>query len=439
MRLLFLRKCVSVCIPALLNVLPAVLVPLITPTTSAAADQILEVYNPAGVRQDGIYVDKLLKQVMKATGKTRPPLAAVFPEGRAEKVTIKKDASEEINELFYKRGWADGLPIVPPTAERVKEMLTGTDLPPDRVIAAVPPKGGQATVEKIAVNAVMAGCRPEYMPVLIAAVQAVAEPGFNLSEVATSTSHDAPLIIVNGPIAKQLEISGGSNALGRGWRANATIGRALELIINNVGGSWPGINDMSPLGSTMEFANCIAENQEASPWKPLHVEFGHSEGSNAVTVIASESFQTVVGLGLTSKQFLDLLGDRLVGLNTGYMPALLIILNVDSADILKGDGFTKEAVKKHIAERARLPFSEYKKRYLSVQDRGARVPEAVRETTDPNAMTGSPIIDQFLILVAGGPPGEKTVIVPIWPGSKPISKEIKVPGNWEEVLKKARR
>ena len=405
---------------------------------SAAADQILEVYNPAGVRQDGTYVDKLLKQVMKATAKIRPPLAAVFPEVRVEKVTIKKDALEEINELFYKRGWADGLPIVPPTAERVKEMLTGTDLPPDRVMVTVPPKGGQATVEKIGVNAVMAGCRPEYMPVLIAAVQAVAEPGFNLSEVATSTSHDTPLIIVNGPIAKQLEISGGSNALGRGWRANATIGRALELIINNVGGSWPGVNDMSPLGSPMEFANCIAENQEASPWRPLHVEFGYSEGSNAVTVIASESFQTVVGLGLTSKQFLDLLGDRLIGLNIGYMPALLIILNVDSADILKGDGFTKEAVKKHIAERARIPFSEYKKRYLNVQDTGARVPEEVRKTTDPNAMIGSPIVDQFMILVAGGPPGEKSVIVPIWPGSKPISKEIKVPGNWEEVLKKAR-
>jgi len=110
---------------------------------------------------------------------------------------------------------------------------------------------------------------------------------------------------------------------------------------------------------------------------------------------------------------------------------------VDSADILKGDGFTKEAVKKYVMERARLPFSEYKKRYLSVQDRGARVPEAVRNTTDPNAMIGSPIIDQLLILVAGGPPGEKSVIVPIWPGSQPISKEIKVPKNWEEVLKKA--
>jgi len=432
-----LRKYMFIGIPALLAVLSALPAPLMT--ASAGAEQALEVYNPAGVRQDGTYVDKLLKQVMKATGKTRPELAAVFPEGRVEKVTIKKDASEEINALFYRRGWGDGLPIIPPTADRVREMLTGTDLPPDRVIATMPPKGGQATVEKIAVNATMAGCRPEYMPLLIAAVQAVAEPRFNLSELATSTSHDAPLIIVNGPIARQLEISGGSNALGRGWRANATIGRAVELIINNVGGSWPGVNDMSPLGSTMEFANCIAENQEASPWSPLHVEFGHGEGSNAVTVVASESFQTVIGLGLTPNQFLDLLGDRLVGLNTGYLPALLIILNVDSANILKGGGFSKEAVKKHIAERARIPFSEYKKRYLSVEDRGVMVPEAVRKIMDPNTMVGSPIIDQFLILVAGGPPGEKSVIVPIWPGSKPVSKEIKVPGNWEEMLKRAKR
>jgi len=403
-----------------------------------APEQVLEVYNPAGVREDGIFVDKLLKQVMTAVGKTRPPLAGDFPEVRVEKIRITRDAFDEVNELFYKRGWADGLPIVPPTEERVKEMFKGTDLSPDKVVTVVGPKGGQATVEKIAVNAVMAGCRPEYMPVLCAAVQAIAEPGFNLSEVATSTSQDGPLLIINGPIAKQLDINSGSNALGRGWRANASIGRALQMIINNIGGSWPGVNDMSTLGSPGEFANCLAENEEGNPWKPLHVELGYPQGTNVVTVVAAEGFQAIVGLGLTSKDFLNLVADRMVGLQSGYMPVLLLILNCDTADILKLDGWTKESIKKYITERARLPFSEYQKRFLNT-DRGSRVPDWVRKTSDANAMIPAPIIGQFLILVAGGPPGEKNMLVPVWPGSRAVSKEIRLPGNWEELLKKTKK
>jgi hypothetical protein len=148
-----------------------------------ATGQVVEVYSPSGVREDGASLDKLLKAVMSAVGITRPPLAGEFPEAKVEKVKISKDAFAEINELFYKRGWSDGLPIVPPTVERVRQMLRGTDIPPDEVIGIVPPKKGQATVEKIAVNAVMAGCRPEYMPVLIAAVEAIAEQEFNLSMV----------------------------------------------------------------------------------------------------------------------------------------------------------------------------------------------------------------------------------------------------------------
>jgi len=139
-------------------------------TPNPAAGQVLKVYNPAGIRQDGKYVDDLLKQVMEASGRTRPPSAAQFPHVRVEDIAISKDAFAEINELFYKRGWSDGLPIVPPTEERVQDMLRGTDLSPDTVVSPVGPKLGVATVEKIAVNAVMAGCRAEYMPVLIAAV-----------------------------------------------------------------------------------------------------------------------------------------------------------------------------------------------------------------------------------------------------------------------------
>lgn len=399
----------------------------------AAADQVLEVYNPSGVREDGASIDKLLKAVMSAAGITGPPLAGEFPEGKIEKITIAKDAFAEINELFYKRGWGDGLPIVPPTVTRVREMLRGTDISPDEVISIVPPKKGQATVEKIAVNAVMAGCRPEYMPVLIAAVEAIAEQEFNLSMVGTTTSNDCPLVIVSGPIARQLDISSGSNALGRGWRANATIGRALHMIINNIGGSWPGVNDMSTLGHPGEFANCLAEIEEGNPWGPLHAELGFSKESNVVTVVTAESYQAVVGLGLTSEQFLDRLSGRLVRLKSGYLPAMLVILNYDTVDILNGDGWTRSRIKGYLAERAALSASDYKMRSAKdvKQPAGVKgsIPKAAAEVRAP-----VPSADQLLILVAGGPPGEKNMVVPFWPGSKPVSKEVKLPANWKQLL-----
>jgi hypothetical protein len=392
----------------------------------AAADQVLEVYNPAGVREDGASLDKLLKAVMSAVGMTRPPLAGEFPEAKVEKVIIAKDAFAEINELFYKRGWGDGLPIVPPTVERVREMLRGTDIPPDEVISIVPPKKGQATAEKIAVNAVMAGCRPEYMPVLIAAVEAIAEQEFNLSMVGTTTSNDCPLLIVSGPIARQLDINSGSNALGRGWRANASIGRALHMVINNIGGSWPGVNDMSTLGHPGEFANCLAE-------------MGFSKESNVVTVVTAESYQAVVGLGLTSEQFLNRLSSRLVGLKSGYLPATLVILNYDTVDILNGDGWTRSRIKEYLAERAAPSASDDKMWSAKDGRQSAGAQGSAPKAADANGVAPVSSADQFLILVAGGPPGEKNMVVPFWPGSKPVSKEIKLPANWKELLPKETR
>jgi hypothetical protein len=400
----------------------------------AAAGQVLEVYNPSGVREDGASVDKLLKAVMSAVGMTRPPLAGELPEGKIEKITIAKDAFAEINELFYKRGWGDGLPIVPPTVERVREMLRGTDIPPDEVIGIVPPKKGKATVEKIAVNAVMAGCRPEYMSILIAAVEAIAEEEFNLSMVGTTTSNDCPLVIVSGPVARQLDINSGSNALGRGWRANATIGRALHMIINNIGGSWPGVNDMSTLGHPGEFANCLAEIEEGNPWGPLHAELGFSKESNVVTVVTAESYQAVVGLGLTSGQFLNRLSSRLIGPKSGYLPATLVILNYDTVDILNGDGWTRSRIKGYLAERAASSASDDKVQSAKDGIQSGEARGSAPKAADAKRTESLSSADQLLILVAGGPPGEKNMVVPVWPGSKPVSKEVKLPANWKQLL-----
>ena len=401
------------------------------------AQQAVEIYNPAGVRGDGVYVDKLLKKTMTELGKTKPPQAGNFPETKIEKIQIKKDVFSEVNELFYKRGWADGLPIVPPTKERGEEMLKGSDLTPDFLITEVDPMMGQATVGKIAVNAVMAGCRPEYMPVLMAATEAIMDPNFNLRGMVTTTSPDIPMIIISGPIAKQLDINYGTNALGRGWKANATISRALHLIIQNIGGSWPGVTDMSTLGQPGEFAMMLAENPEANPWQPLHMELGHPKAANVVIVVGAEGTHNILGIGQTMEGYLKLVADNMVGMDRAARSVMLLIIAQDTAEMLAREGWTREKMREFIAKNGVMPFSKYKERFI---DTGmARmiggVPSWVFETKDPNAMIPVPFIERLLILVSGGP-GEKSMLIPGWAGA--ISKEIRLPANWQELLDKAK-
>jgi hypothetical protein len=400
------------------NLINAVVVVLMMCFLSAShghADQgqVAEVFNPAGIRPDGIFVDTLLSKTMKELGKTRPPLAGNFPEVRIEKVAVKRDPFAEINDLFYKRGWSDGLPIVPPTKERVEAMLKGSDLSGGFLIATLDPMGGEATVEKIAVNAVMAGCRPEHMSVLIAAVEAVAAPEFNLRGLATTTNPDTPMIIISGPVAKDLDINAGSNALGRGWRANATISRALHLIVQNIGGSWPGITDMSVLGHPGEFSMMLAENEEANPWSPMRMELGYPKMANVVTVLGAEGTQSILGLSHDSEGYLKLVADNLAGMDRPSRSVVLLIIAQDTAKMLARDEWTKEKIVRYIQDNARIPFSKYKKKFI---DTGlARllggVPSWVFETKDPNALVPVPVIDQLLVLVAGGP-GEKSMIIP---------------------------
>lgn len=405
--------------------------------TGAKDPETVWVYNPSGVRQEGIFVDELLRKTIEEQKITKPPLAGQFPRLKVEKIEAI-DPFKAVNELFYKRGWTDGLPIIPPSEHRVQEMLKGTDLPPEEVVSVLDPMKGQATVAKIAANAVMAGCRPEYMPVLIAAVQVIADPNFNLLGVATTTNPDTPLIIVNGPIAKQLQINSGTNALGRGWQANATIGRALHLIINNIGGSWPAVTDMSCLGHPGEFAMCLAENEEKNPWEPLHVEFGYRREQNVVTVLAVEGLQSILGSGWDDEGYLSLVADHLSSLDRSYRPVVLLLIAQDTAAMLKDRGWTKEKIKKFIYDQGRIPFSKYKKRFIDTR-KVQEVPAWVLKTKDPQAMIPVPFMDHFLIVVAGGP-GEKSMLLPVWSASqKVLSKEAQLPGNWEELLKNSRQ
>src|SRR2546428_5660489 len=191
------------------------------------------------------------------------------------------DSPEALLAAFCEREWCDGLPVVPPTEERVRAML-GEALA-ERSLGAMPPLWRQATLEKLAVNAVMAGCEPAYFPVVVAAVEAMLEPAFNLYGVQATTHPVAPLLIVHGPIARELGVHAGSGCFGPGFRANATIGRAIRLILMNLGGAWPGRYDMATQGSPAKFTYCIAEREDASPWGPLRA------GESAVTVFGGEA------------------------------------------------------------------------------------------------------------------------------------------------------
>src|SRR5438132_7826895 len=198
---------------------------------------------------------------------------------------LDADAIEEL----YARGVTDGLPVVVPTRARVERAIAASGRAPDDLIALVPPNYGRATAEKIAVNAVMAGCRPEYLPVVIAAVEAVCDEAFDLHGVSATTNAPSPLVIVGGPIRMALDINCGAGVFGSGWRANATIGRALRLVCVNVGGATPGVVSMSTLAHPGRYTYCIGEREEASPWETLAVEHGFLPGQSTVAVLAADA------------------------------------------------------------------------------------------------------------------------------------------------------
>jgi hypothetical protein len=217
-----------------------------------------------------------------------------FEGGRLHSRRIELAELEDEFEAIFARGWTDGLPVVPPTEERVLRMLDGTARDPQEVIGLVPPALASATVEKIAINAVMAGCKPEYLPVVLAAVEAVLDDSFAMHGVLATTMFVGPVVIVNGPVRRQIGMNAKGNALGQGNRANSSIGRALQLVIRNIGEGRPQEVDRATLGNPGKLGYCFAEDEEGSSWEPLSVERGLKPGSSAVTVFAGFGLQGVV-------------------------------------------------------------------------------------------------------------------------------------------------
>jgi|TARA_B100002052_G_scaffold204436_1_gene186731 thiol-disulfide isomerase/thioredoxin len=221
-------------------------------------------------------------------------LAVRFGDSSFASRRIEFAALEDSHEALFDRGWTDGLPVVPPTEDRVLKMLAGTSRSHDEVVAVVPPDLAPCTVEKIAINAVMAGCRPEYLPIVIAAVEAVCTEQFNMHGLLATTMPHAPVLIINGPIANQIGMNSGNNALGQGNRANSTIGRAIQLIIRNVGGGRPGEVDRSTFGSPAKVGFCFAEREHDSPWPPMSTTYGFESGTNTLLAFAGEAPRNLI-------------------------------------------------------------------------------------------------------------------------------------------------
>ena len=194
--------------------------------------------------------------------------------------------------LYYRRGWTDGLPIVPPTLDRVDAMLRAGGRGRNESLGELDPLKGVATVERVAANAVMAGCAPEHFPVVVAAVEALADPAFNLRGVQTTDENVAPLILLSGPVVERLEVNAGFGMLGPGWQANAAIGRAVRFVMNNIGGGWPEAVSFAGLGQPGRYTMVLAENAAANPWEPLHEELGRE---NALVLMRAETAINVTG------------------------------------------------------------------------------------------------------------------------------------------------
>ena len=335
-------------------------------------------------------------------------------------------------EYYFAQGLTDGLPVVPPTEARVRAMLDATPKPADDVVACVPPNFGAATVEKVAVNAVMAGCRPDYLPVVIAGVQAMCDERANLHGVQGTTHTATPLFIVNGPIRGRLDVNCAAGVFGSGWRANATIGRALRLIMLNLGGARPGEIDKSTMGHPGKYAYCIGEYEEENPWEPLHVEHGFAAAQSTVSVYCCDAPQCVSNHGSRSAAgILDTIGASMaVGWSdkTYLAGNHLIVLGPEHARSLARDGLSKADVKHYLFEHGRRPLREL----LPGPDGSEglnrdRLPDWLDATDDATPIPKVASADDIILVVAGGAAGRFSVHMCGWGGGAGLSRLVTVP------------
>jgi hypothetical protein len=311
---------------------------------------------------------------------------------------------QEVNQFFYRRGWGDGLPVIPPTEEAVKEMLTGTDLAPGHLVTTLGPLRGKATVEKIAVNAVMAGALPTHLPAIIAGTEALSERATRWDNYQDSQGSWVPFWILSGPASRDIHVNSGIGPLSPGTIANAAIGRAMSLIVNNIGGVRKGVEDAGSFGNPGKYTMVIAENEEASPWEPFHVEHGFGKDDSTISVLFPNVFNWTFPWQPGAEPMADAMA------NAVKRPSMYIfVLPPGSADILAGGGYTKKSLKEYIM-----------KDFMAGAPQGPFPP-------DPEHIT---------ILVAGGPGGIYVASGAWIQWQDYVTKKLPLPKDWNKLVNK---
>jgi hypothetical protein len=334
---------------------------------------------------------------------------------------------ESIQDYYEQQGWTDGLPVVPATEDLVRRMLGPYGEDPSQSLGVIQPRNARVTLEKIAINAVMAGCRPEHFPVVLAAVKAILKPEFNVAGCQATTGGAAPVVIVNGPLARELGINGDGGCFGPGYRANAAIGRALRLVIRNIAGLTPGDMDKATLSTPGRYSFCFAENEERSPWEPRHVELGCNPDASMVTITAVRSvypiMESTVATGL---EVLHTLVESIkaVGFANYYQigtgAQMTLVLCPEHAAEIHASGLSKSDIRDYVFQNARMPLGRLKgiahygnrnwPRWIDENDSATLVP-VVRSPGD------------IVVVVAGGD-GRHSAWLAGWGVTRVVSQEI---------------
>ena len=355
---------------------------------------------------------------------TAERLAVRHGAGRLRSRRVPLAELEDEADAMYDRGWTDGLPVVAPTEARVLRMLEGTTRAADEVVAVVPPDLVECTVEKVAVNAVLAGCKPEYLPIVLAAVEAACTDEFNIHGLLATTWFSGPVVVVNGPIARAVGMNSGLNALGQGNRANATIGRALQLVIRNVGGGRPGEVDRATLGNPGKYTFCFAEDEAGSPWTPLSVERGIPAGTSAVTLFAGSGVQGMADQ--LSRRPESLCASLAACLRVVGHPKMavawdaLLVISPEHARVFRDAGWDRARLRRELDGLLSLPGSELARGAGGMEEGLAR---ELGDVTIPKFRPGG-----LLIAHAGGRAGLFSAISGGWvsgaTGSEPVTRAV---------------
>jgi len=346
-------------------------------------------------------------------------LALRYQRSELKSRKIELASQEDDLEACFERGWTDGLPVVPPTENRVMRMLQGTGRAADEVVGIIPPNQAPCRVEKVAVNAVMAGCKPEYLPVVLAAVEAACMDAFCMHGLLATTYFSGPVVIVNGPIAKAIGMNSGLNALGQGNRANATIGRALQLVVRNVGGGRPGEVDRATLGNPGKYTFCFAENEDDSPWESLAVERGFKEKTSTVTLFAGDGVQGI--MDQLSRIPESLARTYASSLRTVAHPKIfmvadaILVVSPEHARIFREAGWTKQRLRQEIDEVLKTPGCEL---IRGAQDIAEGLPELFADADLTKFRPGG-----LHIVHAGGRAGMFSAVIGGWVASGPIGSQ----------------